>query len=97
MASYQVEFRSSANRELSRLDRQVLRKVVAAPEQSPDRAVPIANGTATAFYRLDLKPGQHPSSGVIRWDGKRKHVEPLGWLDHGTVVRGEPAAGGNAE
>ncbi len=30
MANYQVEFRSSANRELSRLDRQVLGRVIAA-------------------------------------------------------------------
>jgi mRNA interferase RelE/StbE len=40
MANYQIEFRSSANRELSRLDRQVLRRVVAGIDALGDQPRP---------------------------------------------------------
>jgi mRNA interferase RelE/StbE len=40
MAAYQVEFRSSADRELSRLDRQMLARVVAAIDELGEQPRP---------------------------------------------------------
>ncbi len=71
--------------------------ITLTPLEAPDRLVPVAGSTAHALYRLNLKPGQHPTSGVVRWAGHRQRVQPLGWLDHGKVISGEPAAGGKAE
>lgn len=67
------------------------------PVEAPDSPVPVSDHTAHALYRLNLKPNQHPTSGLIRWDGHQRRVQPLGWVDHGNVIRGEPSAGGKAE
>lgn len=73
------------------------RRIALTPQQPQNQPVPMADHTAHAFYQFDLQPGQHPTFGVVQWAGQRRRVQPLGWLDRGSVIRGELAAGGNTE